>query len=246
MAKITLEEWARYRDMLAQINQKAADEFRDYFFKGSTAKGLFDVTRDETVNLAYGLITKYGEASSALACQFYDEIAELEGIILPTAEPADVVSIGYVNNAVNNTIEKFGDDVEKVSNLVNQLTKKAGQDTMMKNAVRDKAEFAWVPAGVTCAFCLTLASNGWQTAKATSHAEHIHSNCDCAYAIRHTKSTTFESYKPEEYFKLYDDADGNSPKAKINSMRREQYQENKEEINRQKREAYAKRIDEGN
>ena len=35
---------------------------------------------------------------------------------------------------------------------------------MLKNALRDGAEFAWVPNGDTCAFCMTLASRGWQRA----------------------------------------------------------------------------------
>lgn len=47
---------------------------------------------------------------------------------------------------------------------VSRLVKRAGADTTLKNAQRDGAEFAWVPHGDSCAFCLTLASRGWQRA----------------------------------------------------------------------------------
>ena len=50
-----------------------------------------------------------------------------------------------------------------------------------------------------------------------------------------------QGYNPDEYLEMYQDADGNSPKAKINALRREFYAENKEEINAQKRDAYEKR-----
>ncbi|MBR4692904.1 MAG: hypothetical protein IKP17_09110 [Oscillospiraceae bacterium] len=38
-----------------------------------------------------------------------------------------------------------------------------------------------MPSGDTCAFCITLASRGWQKAGREAikggHAEHIHNNC---------------------------------------------------------------------
>ena len=73
------------------------------------------------------------------------------------------------------------------------------------------------------------------------HAEHIHANCDCTYAVRFDGKTNVGGYNPDKYRRMYYDADGYSPKDKINSLRREFYAENKEEINRQKRDAYAKR-----
>lgn len=59
------------------------------------------------------------------------------------------------------------------------------------------------------------------------HAEHIHSNCDCTYAIRFDGSTTIEGYDPEEYKAKYDAAEGDTPQERINYMRRQQYAEKK-------------------
>lgn len=130
-------------------------------------------------------------------------------------------------------------------NGVSRLVKRAGADTTLKNAVRDGAEWAWVPHGDTCPFCITLASNGWQKASSKvlkgGHAEHIHANCDCEFAIRFDHKTTVAGYDPEKYLKQYRDAGGD-----INKMRRVNYAANKERINAQKRAAYAARKDSTN
>ena len=83
---------------------------------------------------------------------------------------------------------------------VSRLVKRAGADTTLKNAVRDGAEWAWVPHGDTCPFCITLASNGWQKASSKvlkgGHADHIHANCDCEFAIRFDHNTTVAGAYP--------------------------------------------------
>ena len=123
---------------------------------------------------------------------------------------------------------------------VSRLVKRAGADTTLRNAVRDGAEFAWIPHGDSCPFCITLASNGWQKAgkKALKggHAEHIHAHCDCEYAVRFHSGTTVAGYDPDKYYRQYREAGGD-----INAMRRIDYAANRERINAQKRAAYAAR-----
>lgn len=125
-------------------------------------------------------------------------------------------------------------------NGVSRLVKRTGADTTLKNAVRDGAEWAWVPHGDTCPFCITLASNGWQKASSKvlkgGHANHIHANCDCEFAIRFDHKTTVAGYDPDKYLAQYNAAGGD-----INKMRRVNYAANKERINAQKRAAYAVR-----
>lgn len=132
-----------------------------------------------------------------------------------------------------------------VSGSIGRLVKRTGQDTLLTNALRDGAQFAWVPNGDTCAFCLTLASRGWQKmskkALKNGHAEHIHSNCDCTYAVRFDNRTQIPGYDPDAYKQMYDSAEGRSPTEKVNSIRRIKYQENKDRINAQKRAAYMER-----
>lgn len=121
---------------------------------------------------------------------------------------------------------------------VSRLVKRAGADTSLRNAARDGAEWAWVPHGDTCPFCITLASNGWQNASDKvlkgGHAQHVHANCDCEFAIRFDHRTTVAGYDPDKYLAQYNAAGGD-----INAMRRIDYAARKDAINAQKRAAYA-------
>jgi hypothetical protein len=197
------------------------------------------------IDYAYALATKYGEAAGAAACEMYDAIASLQQANVPPAVPADTATMAETAKAVKGTM-KTG-NVNIVADATGRLVKLVGVDTMQQNALRDGAEWAWIPRGDTCAFCLTLASRGWQKASRSAikngHAEHVHANCDCTYAVRFTDGLDVQGYDPQEYRDMYYDADGNTPKERINAMRREFYAENKKIINEQKRSAYAKRME---
>lgn len=241
MSNMTLSEWTRYRDILRSLSQTAADEFKDAVWKPGgrwDGAGLGAIPREDLIDYAYALITKYGEGSAAVACELYDEIAEISGVAVPPAIPAATPSREDVSKAINGTIKQSVND-NMVSSTVGRLVKQVGQDTTMRNAIRDGAQVAWIPSGDTCAFCITLASRGWEYASKemlkNGHASHIHANCDCAYGVRFSSSYNVAGYDPDRYLQQYRDAGGD-----INAMRRAAYAENAEEINDQKREAYAK------
>ena len=229
--QITAKTWNEYITRLSRLNQKAGQLMREYIGSHGTE------STDDLIAYAYGLVTKYGEGSAELACQMYDALAEAANAGVPAAEPAEPADYGEVARMVNATKNQ---NPANLPNGVSRLVKRAGADTTLKNAVRDGAEWAWVPHGDTCPFCITLASNGWQKASSKvlkgGHAEHIHANCDCEFAIRFDHNTTVAGYDPEKYLKQYRDAGGD-----INKMRRVNYATNKERINAQKRAAYAAR-----
>lgn len=229
--QITANAWNEYITRLSRLNQKAGQLMREYIGSHGTE------STDDLIAYAYGLVTKYGEGSAELACQMYDALAEAANAGVPAAEPAEPADYGEVARMVNATKNQ---NPANLPNGVSRLVKRAGADTTLKNAVRDGAEWAWVPHGDTCPFCITLASNGWQKASSKvlkgGHAEHIHANCDCEFAIRFDHNTTVAGYDPEKYLKQYRDAGGD-----INKMRRVNYAANKERINAQKRAAYAAR-----
>lgn len=231
MMQITANAWNEYITRLSRLNQKAGQLMREYIGSHGTE------STDDLIAYAYGLVTKYGEGSAELACQMYDALAEAANAGVPAAEPAEPADYGEVARMVNATKNQ---NPANLPNGVSRLVKRAGADTTLKNAVRDGAEWAWVPHGDTCPFCITLASNGWQKASSKvlkgGHAEHIHANCDCEFAIRFDHNTTVAGYDPEKYLKQYRDAGGD-----INKMRRVNYATNKERINAQKRAAYAAR-----
>lgn len=228
--KLTAQTWSEYVARLARLNQSAGQLMADYI----AAHGTGDT--DALIAYAHALVTKYGEGSAELACQMYDALAAAAKAGVPAAEPAQTASYGEVARMVQATKAS----PPQMQRGVSRLVKRAGADTTLKNALRDGAEFAWIPQGDTCAFCLTLASRGWQKASQAAikggHAEHIHANCDCEYAIRFDGRSTVAGYDPDKYLRQYRAADGD-----INKLRRVNYAANKERINAQKRAAYAAR-----
>ncbi len=260
---ITDKVWKDYISGLRKLNQTAADRMRRKIsgMGLETFQNISSVQRSELIEYAYALVTKYGEGSAELACEMYDFIAMLSNAGVPLAEPAATATYGEVAKAVNGTMKK--DNPELVAGAIERLVKLAGVDTTVINAIRDGAEWAWIPAGDTCAFCITLASRGWQKPSINvmngDHAEHVHSHCDCTFAIRFNKDTSYASYDPDKYKEIYDDASTASrgmesghwqseSTARVNGLRRENYAKNKEEINARARENYRRRqeIKEGN
>lgn len=241
MAIISAKSWDRYINALRKLNTKATNRMLAKINEVGTDDRE---ALEELIRYAYGIATRYGEGASALSAEMYDALAELSGKIVPPAVPAPTASYGDVAKAVYGT-NLQSKNPQVMADSIGRLVKMAGVDTMQQNALRDGAEWAWIPRGDTCAFCMTLASNGWQKASRKAikngHAEHVHANCDCTYAIRFSDDVNVEGYDPDEYYDMYKNAEGATPEEKINYMRREFYAENKEDINEQKRSAYEKR-----
>ena len=247
--RITDKQWNRYISVLRELNNKAAEDMIRFMTNRNILKMgnmyvLSEQERKALIDYAYALATKYGEGAAAAAAEMYDAIALASKAKVPPAEPARTATYGEVAKAVNGTLKQ---NPEIVPSAVSRLVKTAGVDTTINNAIRDRAYYAWIPRGDTCAFCIMLASRGWQPASPSElegdHAKHIHANCDCTYAVRFGSNLMVEGYDPSEYLDMYQGADGTRWQDKLNSMRRDFYAENKDKINAQKRSAYAKRVE---
>ena len=247
--RISKEVWDKYVEDLRKINDTAAKKIKE-FFEGRTwanySGPLTDQNYQALIDYCFAITTKYGEAASELTALIYDAVAATEKKAVEAAFPAKTASYDEVRKTVIGTMETT-ENADAFAASVSRLVKMAGVDTTMQNALRDGAEWAWIPHGMTCAFCILLASQGWVPASKNAikggHAEHIHANCDCTYAVRFDTSSEVAGYRPEEYREIYDNADGRTGRQKLNSMRREFYARNKEVINEQKRDAYAKRAE---
>lgn len=271
---VTAKEWTAYINKLWKLNQGAAQKVINYVNK----HGLGD--RDALIAYANSVVQTYGTGSAALSAAMYDATAAASGVVVPAAEMAPLASYGDVAKTVNGVL-KSSTNVEELAGAVSRWVKKAGCDTTLQNAVRDShsnemystgrrkygkkqntgAQFAWIPSGDTCAFCLALAANGWQyqtNQGAATHAEHIHSNCNCTYAVRFGNDGGVEGYDPDAIADQIwkdvveqDATDGHNNLDSVyhgalnsevlNAVRRQNYAENKEKINAQKRDAYEKR-----
>lgn len=268
---ISTKDWKAYISKLRALNEAAAQKIIQYVQKNGFSN------TDALIRYCHKVVETYGAGSAALSAAMYDATAIMANAAVPAAEMASVASYGEVAKTVNGVL-KTSSNVEELASAVARWVKKAGCDTTLMNAVRDAhsnnlystgrikygkkkntgAQFAWIPSGDTCAFCLALAANGWQyqtKGAAASHAEHIHSNCDCNYAVRFSEDSGIEGYDPDDYREqienslkaqgMNDDVDsyfhGAMNDDVINAVRRQNYARNKEEINEQKRSAYEKR-----
>ena len=249
MARISQKEWKKYTQTLRKISDKAEAEFADFVIKNL---GYENIERQVLINQAHAIATKYGEASAAVSADVYEAIAEIQGVAIPAAIPAETATYSEVAKAVNGVIKNTGSE-SVLSQTVGLFTKDAAQKTIIQNAQRDNAEIAFVPIAETCPYCISLASRGWRKASRSEYNSdgepaHLHANCDCTYAVRFNKDIEYSGYDPAVYKEMYDNAPvpeyaANTRRNKINAMRREQYAQNKDEINAQKRAAYQKRND---
>lgn len=243
--KIGKKAWSRYATTLDKLNKKAADEMARVYetLVASGAEGA--ELRAGLIEAAHAIAKKYGSAAGTAACQIYDTIAAAQKASVPAAMPAATATRKEAARAIDNALFKSR-RADVIGAAVGKLVKLAGADTTLLNARRDGAEWAWIPSGgETCAYCIELAGMGWLPASKAQmdgdHAEHIHANCMCTFAIRFNADLDVAGYEPDKYEQMYEDAPGDTEEEKLNSMRREFYAENKAEINAQKRDAYEKR-----
>lgn len=240
---ISDQTWSRYIDLLRKVNDTAAKQMFEYLATHDWF--LNNATKRAAVDYAQALATKYGEAASEAACELYDAIAQsYVGRHIRAAEPAATATYDETAKAMYGAMKKTR-NIQYIADVTGRLVKQASADTMTMNALRDGAEWAWIPSGDSCAYCMMLASRGWQRASDKAlrrgHAEHIHAHCDCNYCVRFDDSTTVEGYDPDALYDKYAEyRDENGGwKEGVKAMRRDHDAANRDKINAQKRAAYA-------
>lgn len=227
-----MKDWLRYISRLAAVNQAAADQMQKFI----DANGIDDVAA--LIQYANALTTKYGEAAAAASCDMYDAIAEAQGASVPPAVPARTPSMKETANVIQSALDRAP---TTIPDETGKLVKKTATRTMRKNAVRDNAQMALVPSGDGCSFCKMLGSRGWEDARAAKSFEaHLHKNCRCEYVVRFGNDLNVEGYDPDALYDEFMQYDGDWNQ-KMNAMRRDYRAEHKDEINAQKRAAYASR-----
>lgn len=168
------------------------------------------------------LIEIYGDTSAGLAAQYYDEIREgSRATGAYRALTAGVVS-GQVSASVSWALT--ADSMNRLSGVVDRLVKQAGRDTFFGNVANDSdrsARWIRVPQGETCAFCLMLASRGYDggysSGKAAGYVsgarsrsrgsrdigEKFHDHCDCKAVQVYSVDDYPDNYDYERYNEIY-------------------------------------------
>ncbi|MBR2257641.1 MAG: hypothetical protein IJ899_10005 [Blautia sp.] len=225
--EVTIEQ---YREKLSSVCERASESTQKWIERHPGA------SRQEILDATYKITQAYGLAASTLAANKYDQdvaLAEKQGFLKPgqikEAEVWDPLGYGSIARAINGTLKN--DSKEKLPDTIERMVKRFAEDTTLMNARRDGAEYAWIPAGDTCVFCLSLGANGWQRATRSTaegnHADHIHPHCDCTFAVRFSKDTNVKGYHPEKIKKMIEAQEGDTWDDKLNSLRRQMYAEKK-------------------
>lgn len=203
-----------------------------------------------------GIVSAYGDAAGVLASDWFAMLAEDAGLDVAATKDAPELLAKVNRNSVaanvdaaaaDATIGRFVDADRIAETLASEAArhvKRAQNRTMANRSKATPCEWAWVPNGAeTCAFCIALASNGWQRSNERAvggFADHVHAHCDCSIQVRFD-GRGIPGYDPDALYERYRDADGATSKEKLNAMRRDDYSVRADEINEQKRAAYARR-----
>lgn len=214
--RINSKQWNDYVNKLANINATAAAKMESWIEQN----GIDNI--DDVITYALALSTKYGEAAASVACEMYDGIAIAQKASVPTSIPADTAKRWELFKNISGA--KMQNRPGDIPEVVGRSVKQVGADTVLKNAKRDGAYFAWVNHGNSCAYCFMLAAGGWRRASARTirgdHAEHIHNNCRCEFVIDFNGNLEVEGYNPDYLKKQWEEVPGrNEPEKRKNLQR---------------------------
>lgn len=241
-ARIYASDWKRYRDAHAKLRGEAARKLEEYF----DSLSWDDEGRALSLLCDYAdqLLWQYGNADAELSASLFDEMMQGSA---PMAHLADLPDEEIVTANIREQYRRATSIQAAralVSNEMQRMVKRCGIETMRENAIANKTMWAWVCIGDSCAFCRTLGSQGWvfasKAVRAGNHAEHIHANCDCEFVVkRRGDDLEIEGYDPDALLDEYTDAEGDSWKERVNSMRRADYtKEFADQRNARRRELY--------
>lgn len=184
--------------------------------------------RDFAIQAVTNAARKYGGATSALAAELFDEVAEAEGVSAQRAETWDGPDADAISRGVRYQAGKLaGGDrdgfLDGMSELASYHARGAANHTMAANVGRTggRLRYARVPRGAeTCTFCMMLASRDFDylTEESAGHANHRGCNCVIVPGIK--GKTKVGGYDPSackrlwRKFEAIDSDEGKSERAK--------------------------------
>lgn len=205
----------RYDRQVRNLAKGAEDYTRRMVdaFLGKNPDASVDECREFARAVMEQALRVYGDAAATAAADYYDSIMETSGNGAPRALLGSSVDAAQVEKTARYQAGKLvnGDAagfVRECASYAADATKKAANDTTLKNAKRDGkrgVRFARVPTGAeTCTFCRMLASRGfvYKSAKSAGEFSHFHRGCDCRI-VASTDSEGLEGYDPDRELELW-------------------------------------------
>lgn len=166
-----------------------------------------DLIRDALLEVTPALVERYGQASAAVAAEWYERVYGLAAREFADVVASEVVEKG-VRRSAGHLFTARGAEGALVSleKSLDAWVKAPGRQTLMRSAMRDGLRFARVPSGRhTCAFCLMLASRGavYKSETAAGRMDKFHGKCDCVIAPVRDEKDYPAGYHPDELYEAY-------------------------------------------
>lgn len=178
------------------------------------------VIRRSTTAFFPELIAAYGDAAALLGADFYDSLRNVPPsaarfrATLAAAAPAEQAQASARWALGSLFVAEPDADLalSKLSGSAQRLVLQAGRDTIARSAFTDpvRTGFARVPQGVTCKFCVMVASRGaiYKDASAAGEGNRYHDDCNCVPTPVRSPDDLPEGYDVHEYRRLYEYGSG--------------------------------------
>lgn len=195
-----------YNDIVTYANglRGVSDAARDAFLAAAKDVDFSDWARaaDQIREIAERVCDVYGLAAQTLAGQWYDYCERLATQQEPTSTAGDTERrsvIPAVNEQVDKLFERTYTEQQLVQSLQSVITehvKQRAADEIGARAMQSprKVGYCRVPVGDTCAYCVMLASRGFDYLSEKSAARASHDGCDCVVVPFH-KADTISGYE---------------------------------------------------
>lgn len=210
---LTRARLSSYVNAVNSLSDAAQAELSNGLWEVWQATGHdLDALHDAVNMLAPPIAARYGQASSTIAAELWEEIYRHDTGRTAMARLAKDdtsrlfgASSGYAFRDGGETDPDLA--VEHVLGSMGKAVRNHARHTVMRNTAARGGRYARVPTGdTTCAFCLMLASRGfvYHSAETAGEFDQWHPHCDCVVVPDwDVGNAAIEGYAPDEYYSMY-------------------------------------------
>lgn len=193
-----------YSDIVAYANglSGVSEAARNAFLAAAKEVDFSDwsTAADQIREISERVCNLYGLAAQTLAGQWYEYCEQLATQQEPMQAVGDTDQHSVIP-AVNEQIDRLFDHtideqrlIQAVQSVITESVKQRAADEIGARAMEAKGRgkrvgFARVPVGDTCAYCVMLASRGFDYISEKTAARASHDGCDCVVVPFHNADT---------------------------------------------------------
>ena len=170
--------------------------------------------RNAAIEITQAVLDEYGDAASSLACSLFDNVMELEGVNVPSAQVYTGVRTGAIEGTVHRVVGTVDGTAESLSAFLTAIETLAERETQLaagmtietnvERANKTKSgkyvRYARIPTGLDpCPWCAMLASRGFVYKSSEDAAAGSHHHCSCTIKPGVRGETQVDGYEPNYY-----------------------------------------------